>query len=60
MVGFIVFKKLTKKEADENISGINQFFKDNPSRKICRTDLFKVRRGHVEEDVYSHTINGGR
>lgn len=50
----IVYRKLTKQEAEDNIAAIEQWFKDNPKRNICRTDLFKVRRNHVREDVMEH------
>ena len=56
MSSFLIFKKLTQQEAEETISQLEKWFKENPKRKICRTDLFKVRKNHVREDVMEHTI----
>ena len=54
-MAIIIFKKLSQKNAQKAIIGINKFFEDNPKRRICRTNLFfKVRRGHVAEDVLKH------
>lgn len=50
----ILMRKLTQEEAQENISQIEAWFKVNPKRRVCRSDLFKVRRGHVSEDVMKH------
>ena len=50
----VITQKLTPEEAELNIKGIEQWFKDNPNRRMCRTDLWKVRRGHVREDVMKH------
>lgn len=55
MAGFIISKKLTRKEADDAIVTITRFFELHPNRRICRTDLgWSVRRGHVVEDVEKH------
>ena len=53
----VIFPKLTKKEAEKNIKDLEEWFRNNPRRKVCHTDLFKVRRSHIREDVLSHTIN---
>lgn len=55
MTTFIVSRKLSIKEATESIPQIEQWFKKNPSRKICRTDTFVVRRGFVGTDILAHT-----
>lgn len=55
---FIIFTKLTKKEAEENILKLKQWFEEHPQRRVCYTSLFKVRKNHIEEDVYKHTENG--
>ncbi len=60
MAGFIIFKKLTLIEALDSIIQIQQFFRENPRRKICRTDLFKVRRNHIIEDILKHTLEAQR
>lgn len=57
MAGFIIFRKFSHEEARENIDAIEKWFTANPRRRICLTDLFKVRRGHVREDILKHTIN---
>jgi len=51
----VIFPKLTTEEAEENIRKIEQWFSEHPKRKVCRTDLFKVRRGYVREDILEHT-----
>ena len=51
----IIRQKLTREEAEKNIALIAQWFKDNPRRKVCRTDLWKVRRGFVREDINNHS-----
>ena len=58
MVGFLVAKRLSAEEAKRVIEGIEEWFKDNPRRRICRTPVFKVRRGHVVEDVLIHSEKG--
>lgn len=57
MSGFIVFQKLTQKEAIETIRDIEKWFNANPKKKQCKTDLFVVRRGHIAEDVLKHSEN---
>lgn len=54
---FRIFKKLTKEEAEDNIKNLDIWFKNNPRRRVCRTDLFKVRKGHIREDVTKHMEN---
>ena len=34
---------------------IEKFFLYNPKKQVCITDLFKVRRGRIVEDVLKHT-----
>ena len=55
MARFIISKKLTISEAIEAIKDIEKWFKSNPTRKICQTDIFKVRRGFVGTDILSGT-----
>lgn len=55
MARFIISKKLTIKEAIDAIPQIEQWFKNNPKRKVCLTDIWKVRRGFVGTDVLAHT-----
>ena len=55
MAGFIVFKKLPLEEAIKNMIAIEQWFKNNPNKKTCTTDLFKVRRGFVATDIAEHS-----
>ena len=38
-------------KAERVIVAVNNWFKENPERKICKTDHYEVRRGHVREDV---------
>lgn len=55
MARLIISAKLTIEEAVEAMRGIEKFFRDNPTRKKCRTNTFSVKRGHVVEEVMKHT-----
>lgn len=55
MSGFVVFKRLSIDEALKTILQAEQWFRVNPTRKIARTDLFLIRRGHVAADVLIHS-----
>jgi DNA/RNA endonuclease G (NUC1) len=53
---FALYKKLSQKELKKTAKQIEKWFIDNPTRKVCNTDLYggtKVRRGHVMEDLDS-------
>ncbi len=52
---FVIRRKLTPEEAEETVKLLEQWFKDNPSRRVCRTDWFRVRKGHINEDVEAHS-----
>lgn len=54
-MAFIISKKLTLVETLDSMPKIEEWFKKNPSRKICQTDTFKVRRGFVATDLLKHT-----
>lgn len=51
----LIFKKLSLQNAVENMELIEKFFLYNPKKQVCITDLFKVRRGRIVEDVLKHT-----
>lgn len=52
---FIVSNKLTHIEALKAMRGIEGYFRNNKRKKICKTELFTVRREHVVEDILEHT-----
>lgn len=53
---FVVRGKLTKEQAEKDIKGIEQWFKGNPRRRVCRTDYYiNVRRNHIREDILKIT-----
>lgn len=54
MAGFIIFSKLELHEALKNMTDIEAWFEAHPTRRVCQTDLFKVRRGHVVRDILKH------
>lgn len=56
MSGFVVFKKLSVMDALETMKMAEEFFRKNPKRKVARTDLFEIRRGHIVEDVLKRTV----
>ena len=55
MGSFVVFTLISGKEARRCINGITAWFKKNKTRDVCRTDIFKVRRGHVIDDILRYT-----
>jgi hypothetical protein len=55
----IIYKKLTPEEAEENIRLTTLWFQAHPERRVCRTDLFKVRRSHIREDIEAHAALKG-
>lgn len=55
MARIIVFKKLSLKEATDLMVKVEDFFQKNKSRRICRTDLFEIRRGYTATDILKHT-----
>lgn len=55
MAKIIIHRKFTPKEAIEVMLQAEKWFADNPKRKVCRTDLFAIRRGYVVRDVFERT-----
>jgi len=51
---FIVFEKLDQEEATHCYEQAMSFLRKNPRRKVIITDLFKIRKGHVAEDILNH------
>lgn len=58
MATFVVYNKLTKKEAQFAYDGITKWFKKNPDRTDCKTETFTVRRDHIKEDILKHSEDG--
>ena len=54
-MAIIITRKLTIPEARKAILQLAEWFRQNPRRRICRTDDFKVRKGHIAQDVLKHT-----
>lgn len=54
----ISFNKLDKKAAQNAYNGLKKWFKDNPKRKVCRTDLFVVRKASLKEDILKNSVAG--
>lgn len=55
MSEFIIFKKLSPQVALDTMKQIEQWFRDNPKKKNCKTDLFTIRRGYLVEDILKHS-----
>ncbi len=55
MSRFIFYQKLNTEEALETMRNIIVWFKENPTRRVCNTDLFKIRRSHIAEDILKRT-----
>lgn len=54
----IVYTPLSQREATKTYKAIKQWFVDNPKRKVCQTDLLKVRKAHLKEDFLKMCKNG--
>jgi len=52
---FIVMKKFTYKKALKFMKDIEQWFNKHPKRKVCNTDVFKIRRKYIVKDILKHT-----
>ena len=53
-MALLVYKKFTAEQAKGIVAKLNKWFRDNPKRRVCYTELFKFRRGHIIEDVLFH------
>ena len=51
----IVYKRLKHSEALRNMENIEKWFRNNPKKRVCKTDLFNVRRGYIVKDILKHT-----
>lgn len=58
MATFVVYSKLSQKEAQYAYDGIRKWFKDNPDRDDCVTETFTVRRDHIKEDILAAAEKG--
>lgn len=54
MARFVMFRRLPPKDTVDTIIGLRKWFDEHPRRRVCNTDLFKVRRGHIEDDVFKY------
>jgi hypothetical protein len=55
---FVITKKLDQKEATTAYHFMIEWFNDNPNRRVCITDICKVRRNHIIEDILPHCKEG--
>lgn len=44
-------RRLTHKECEEAAARIEEWFKANPRRKVCRTEYWTIRKGNVLQQV---------
>ena len=54
-MAIIIFKKLSIDEAITAMKDFERWFRENPKRKICQSDFFKVKRGYLVETILKHT-----
>lgn len=54
----VVYSRLEQKYAQKNYDEIKKWFKENPDRKECVTDIGTVRRDHIKEDILSWCVDG--
>lgn len=54
-----LYRKLTQIEAEQAIRDIEKWFAEHPKRQVVYTEVFRVRRGHIKEDILAHSINVG-
>lgn len=55
MATFVYYALLNQKDAQYCYDGIRKWFQDNPDRVDCQTETFKVRRGHLKEDILANS-----
>ena len=60
MTAFVIRRKLTRQEADIIVNTAQQFFVDNPRRRVFRVGdgdavWFSIRRAWILDDVLAHT-----
>ena len=53
----IIFQKLGQKQAQDVYNMAKRFFKENPRRRVAHTDLFKIRRAHIKEDILERSLD---
>jgi hypothetical protein len=50
-----LYKRMTARQTKSAVKKLEQWFKDNPRRRVCGAELnglyFKLRKNHVKEDV---------
>lgn len=54
-----IYKLLSKRQSKKIAKQIEQWFKDNPRRRVCHTDIHggtTIHRGHITEDLAEHTV----
>lgn len=51
----LITKRMSAKETKSTVKKLEQWFKDNPRRRVCNAELngimVKVRRSTIKEDV---------
>ena len=58
MTMFVVYQKLSQKEAREVFVQLKEWFSTHPKRKVCNTEFGKVRRSHMTEDFLRFCVDG--
>jgi hypothetical protein len=48
---FVIYNLLTQRDAQKTYDGLLEWFKEYPTRKVCHTDLGKVKRGFIKSDL---------
>ncbi len=51
MALIVLWAPFSQADASRIYRQIVKWFKDNPRRRVARTDRGKIRRGHIEEDI---------
>jgi hypothetical protein len=54
----IVFTPLSKRDGQKTYTALKKWFKNNPNRRICVTDLGKVRKSHIKDDLLKFCVDG--
>jgi len=44
-------RSFTREDAEDLIERATKWFKENPRRRVCRTELSSIRRNHIREDT---------
>lgn len=51
MATIVIRRRWNDEQITAAVEQVEQWFKDHPKRRVCRTQYHRCRRGHVREDI---------